>query len=374
MPLGITIVGGLLLSQLLTLYTTPVDLSRAWSGCARAARRPMRRNARERRRPRCGAAEHGGVGHGLLRALHPAAGRHHAARRSASCSSASSPIIFLPVASLPAVEFPTIRVIGEPARRRPGDHGGHASPRRWNGGSARSPASPRSRRRARSARPTSRSSSISSRNIDGAARDVQAALNAATADLPSDLPTLPTFRKANPAAAPILILALTSDDAWRQRHLRRRRHGASRSASRRSTASRKSASAAPSSRPSACASTRARSPRWASASKTSAPPSPTRTRWPRSASIDGDRTRRFARRQRAAARRRRITATSSCKTPNGNIVRLVVDGADVEQGVRNTRSAALVQRPARRCCSSSPSRPTPTSSRRSTGSTRCCPS
>ena len=49
-----------------------------------------------------------------------------------------------------------------------------------------------------------------SRNIEGAARDVQAALNAALSTLPGDLPTLPTFRKANPAAAPILILALTS--------------------------------------------------------------------------------------------------------------------------------------------------------------------
>src|SRR5665811_501940 len=48
------------------------------------------------------------------------------------------------------------------------------------------------------------------RSIEGAARDVQAALNAALSDLPGDLPTLPTFRKANPAAAPILILALTS--------------------------------------------------------------------------------------------------------------------------------------------------------------------
>ena len=48
------------------------------------------------------------------------------------------------------------------------------------------------------------------RNIDGAGRDVQAALNAATADLPGDLPQVPTFRKSNPSAAPILILALTS--------------------------------------------------------------------------------------------------------------------------------------------------------------------
>jgi multidrug efflux pump len=40
---------------------------------------------------------------------------------------------------------------------------------------------------------------------------VQAALNAAVADLPGDLPNLPNFRKANPNATPILILALTSD-------------------------------------------------------------------------------------------------------------------------------------------------------------------
>jgi multidrug efflux pump len=49
------------------------------------------------------------------------------------------------------------------------------------------------------------------RDIDGAARDVQAAINAARADLPSSLRTNPTYRKVNPADAPILILALTSD-------------------------------------------------------------------------------------------------------------------------------------------------------------------
>jgi multidrug efflux pump len=48
------------------------------------------------------------------------------------------------------------------------------------------------------------------RKIDNAARDVQAAINAALAELPSDLPALPAFRKANPAAAPIIIIALTS--------------------------------------------------------------------------------------------------------------------------------------------------------------------
>jgi multidrug efflux pump len=50
----------------------------------------------------------------------------------------------------------------------------------------------------------------SSRNIDGAARDVQAAINAARADLPTALKSNPTYRKINPADQPILILALTS--------------------------------------------------------------------------------------------------------------------------------------------------------------------
>src|SRR5216117_4464484 len=50
-----------------------------------------------------------------------------------------------------------------------------------------------------------------SRNINGAARDVQAAINAARANLPSNLPQNPTWRKVNPADAPIMIVALTSD-------------------------------------------------------------------------------------------------------------------------------------------------------------------
>ncbi|SPE54815.1 multidrug efflux system, subunit C [Verrucomicrobia bacterium] len=49
------------------------------------------------------------------------------------------------------------------------------------------------------------------RNIDGAARDVQAAINAARADLPANLPANPSYRKVNPADAPIMIIALTSD-------------------------------------------------------------------------------------------------------------------------------------------------------------------
>ncbi|MGA2869305.1 MAG: efflux RND transporter permease subunit, partial [Verrucomicrobiota bacterium] len=49
------------------------------------------------------------------------------------------------------------------------------------------------------------------RNIDGAARDVQAAINAARANLPANLPSNPTYRKVNPADSPIMIVALTSD-------------------------------------------------------------------------------------------------------------------------------------------------------------------
>ncbi|MGZ3342104.1 MAG: efflux RND transporter permease subunit, partial [Reyranella sp.] len=50
-----------------------------------------------------------------------------------------------------------------------------------------------------------------SRSIDGAARDVQAAINAARMDMPGDLPSNPQYRKLNPADAPVLVLALTSD-------------------------------------------------------------------------------------------------------------------------------------------------------------------
>src|ERR1700747_2172601 len=53
------------------------------------------------------------------------------------------------------------------------------------------------------------------RDINGAARDVQAAINAARADLPTSLRSNPTYRKVNPADAPILILTLTSDTLTR---------------------------------------------------------------------------------------------------------------------------------------------------------------
>src|SRR5581483_4878162 len=56
-----------------------------------------------------------------------------------------------------------------------------------------------------------------SRNIDAAARDVQAAINAAQGQLPANLPTRPNWRKVNPADAPIMILSLTSDTVSKPR-------------------------------------------------------------------------------------------------------------------------------------------------------------
>src|SRR6195952_2866975 len=117
--------------------------------------------------------------------------------------------IFLPVASVPNVDFPSIRVsasrpgadpsvmaatVAAPLERRPGEISGIDQITSTS---------------------TLGTTSIQlqfaiGRDIDRAARDVQAAINASLADLPSDLPSLPRFRKANPAAAPVFVLALTS--------------------------------------------------------------------------------------------------------------------------------------------------------------------
>jgi multidrug efflux pump len=120
----------------------------------------------------------------------------------------------LPVASLPQVDFPTISVQAS----LPG-----ASPETM----AATVATPLERSLGRIAG-VSEITSVSSlgstritlqfdldRDIDGAARDVQAAINAARSLLPSGLPRNPTYRKVNPADAPILILALTSDTMTR---------------------------------------------------------------------------------------------------------------------------------------------------------------
>ena len=117
---------------------------------------------------------------------------------------------FLPTSPIPQVEFPTIGVNAA----LPG-----ASPETM----ASSVATPLERQFGRIAGLTEMTStsflgttSITlqfdlNRNIDAAARDVQAAINAARGQLPANLPTNPSYRKVNPADAPILILGLTSD-------------------------------------------------------------------------------------------------------------------------------------------------------------------
>src|SRR3954464_11016898 len=116
----------------------------------------------------------------------------------------------LPVAPLPQVDFPTIQV----AATLPG-----ASPETM----ASSVAQPLERQLAQIpgvAQMTSTSSLGTSavtiqfdlnRSIDGAANDVQAAINAAGGQLPKSLPSPPTYRKVNPADSPILLLSATSD-------------------------------------------------------------------------------------------------------------------------------------------------------------------
>ncbi|MBK5530819.1 efflux RND transporter permease subunit [Pseudomonas sp. TH06] len=120
----------------------------------------------------------------------------------------------LPVAPLPEVDFPTISVRAS----LPG-----ADPSTV----ASSVATPLERQFGQIAGVTEMTSASSlgatritlqfdlNRDIDGAARDVQAAINAARSNLPSDLSGNPTYRKVNPADSPILILSLTSDSATR---------------------------------------------------------------------------------------------------------------------------------------------------------------
>lgn len=120
----------------------------------------------------------------------------------------------LPVAPLPQVEYPVVQV----SANLPG-----ASPETM----ASAVATPLERQFGRIAgvnemTSTSQLGSTNivmqfdlSRNIDAAARDVQASINAALGQLPANLPTRPNYRKVNPADAPIMIVALTSDTVTR---------------------------------------------------------------------------------------------------------------------------------------------------------------
>ena len=117
---------------------------------------------------------------------------------------------FMPVAAIPRVDFPMISV-------------GASLPGADPATVASSLAAPLERRLAQIAGVTEITSASTlggcsiiiqfdlNRNVDGAARDVQAAINASAGDLPTNLPNPPTYRKINPADAPIMILAMQSD-------------------------------------------------------------------------------------------------------------------------------------------------------------------
>ena len=207
-PLGIAIVGGLIVSQVLTLYTTPViyiffdRLALKLTG----SHHNMGAVDTELDTDALGG---GANPHESLRSFysparghHSAHGGHRSGRRRRLHAVAHCP--------LPQIDFPTISV----AAALPG-----ASPEIM----ASSVATPLERQFGRIAGVTEMTSSSYlgttgitlqfdlNRDIDGAARDVQAAINAARSYLPTNLPGNPTYRKVNPADAPILILALTSN-------------------------------------------------------------------------------------------------------------------------------------------------------------------
>ena len=193
-PLGVAIVGGLIFSQLLTLYTTPV----VYLAFDRLAVMASRREGRAVN-----------VSEGFIR-------RPIATTLLTIAIALAGGVwyLFLPISPLPQVEFPTIQV----SAGLPG-----ASPETM----ASSVATPLERQFGRIAGLTEMTSASQlgstqvvlqfdlSRDIDGAARDVQAAINAARSQLPANLPNNPNYRKVNPSDAPILMLALTSETATR---------------------------------------------------------------------------------------------------------------------------------------------------------------
>ena len=198
-PLGLAMVGGLLVSQVLTLFTTPViylffdRLGRRWRVARRSCwwtdgRDRMNLSSPFIERPVATTLLNISVVLAGAVALHRCC-RSRRCRRSTSRRSSVS-------ASLPGASPETMASTrGDAARTRARHH----------------------RRRQRDPSDSSQGSTRVNlqfdlgKDINGAAREVQAAINASRSLLPSALPGMPSYRKINPSQAPIMILALTSD-------------------------------------------------------------------------------------------------------------------------------------------------------------------
>ncbi len=199
-PLGIAMVGGLIVSQLLTLLHHTCDLC-----FLRSLRQPRSAETSEYSPGRSSGG--GGMNVSAIFIKRPVASTLFAL---AIAIPGLVAFRVLPIASLPQVDFATITVTSA----LPG-----ASPEIM----ASSVATPLERQFGRIAGVTQMTSTSSlglttitlqfdlSRDIDGAARDVEAAINAARTYLPANLPSNPTYRKINSAVAPVLVLTLTSD-------------------------------------------------------------------------------------------------------------------------------------------------------------------
>ena len=206
-PLGICIIGGLLVSQVMTLFTTPViylffGRIAAWVGRSRGSEETRTASSAPRIDLRL---EHMSISTPFIQ-------RPVATTLLLVAMTLAGGIAYtlLPVSALPEVDFPTITV----SASLPG-----ASPEVM----AASVATPLEKQFTRIAGVTEMTSQSSvgsaqvtlqfdlSRDINAAAREVQAAINSSAGFLPANLPSLPRYRKINPADQPILLMTLESD-------------------------------------------------------------------------------------------------------------------------------------------------------------------